>query len=201
MHVKSEPFLTSVVTLLAELTFSSVIWFSLFRDSHSTWPCDAFQDRCTGFKRFTWVTFYVIIILIWSRRQSCHAFVITRQLRGDPRRRIVFFFYSEKERQKEREVIISAAFHQAVHFKSINLFDTKIKTLRLTVQNLLKKHQQDGLFINAFLFSGTTRVVLKGSRLVFKILQILDGLSEEPMHKSALQDTDSAFHVVRVWLN
>lgn len=162
------------------------------------------------------------IIVIRSRRQSCHPFVITVATcnispmvvvdvaalgRRKPETEDLF---PRRKRKKETKggnnlCWLPPSSPLKVHFS----FWHKNRKLRFTAKNLLKKDQQDGLFICAFSFFGIGLVVLKGSRLVFKILQILDGRSEErqteePVNKAVLQYTDSAPHVASaciVWIS
>lgn len=164
------------------------------------------------------IFYFFIIVIIWSRRQSCHPFVLTAATCNiSPtvaavaavglRRPKTEELFPRRNRKKETKGSNHLCWLPPSSPLKVHLsFWHETRKLRFTVQNLLKKYQQDGLFICAFSFFGTELVVLKGSRLVFKILQILDGLSEErqseePMNKPALQYTDSASHVVRACMN
>lgn len=152
----------------------------------------SFRTDALGFKcLFAPYFLFSLLLLSGSRRQSCHPFVLTAATCNiSPTVAAVVAFRLRRPKTEElfprrnRKKETKGGNHlcwlpPSSPLKAHLSFWHETRKLRFTVQNLLKKHQQDGLFICAFSFFGTELVVLKGSRLVFKILQILDGLSEE----------------------
>lgn len=147
---------------------------------------------------------FSLLLLSGSRRQSCHPFVLTAATcNTSPTVAAVVAFRLRRPKTEElfprrnRKKETKGGNHlcwlpPSSPLKAHLSFWHETRKLRFTVQNLLKKHQQDGLFICAFSFFGTELVVLKGSRLVFKMLQILDGLSEERQSERGAYEQASA---------